>query len=363
MDDLTVAWYGGVLPLVLGPDGPVADLGAAEPKLQLRPGYGRLDIQFAAPTFAAPENVQFRYRLDGFDGDWVDAGTRHTASYLRLPAGNYGFELAACGSDGEWTQSATSLRLVVAPFFYQTWWFRAAALAGFTLAVAAIVRYLSFRRLHSQLRLLEAQAALHKERARIAKDIHDDLGANLTQIALLGELARQDRGEPDKAAAHIEKISGAARHSIKSLDEIVWAVNPRNDTLAQLIDYAGQFAVDHLRLAGIRCRLDFPGQPPPRELSADVRHNVFLVIKEALNNIVKHAGATEVWLRASATEDGLEMRIEDNGRGFAEAPEDALADGLRNMRQRLADIDGECRIASRPGAGTQITFRLPWPKS
>jgi signal transduction histidine kinase len=139
-------------------------------------------------------------------------------------------------------------------------------------------------------------------------------------------------------------------------------VNPRNDTLAHLIDYAGQFALDYLRLAGIRCRLDFPESTPARELSTDVRHNLFLAVKEALNNIVKHAHATEVWLRVSAADDGLRIRIEDDGCGFDQPPQDAWADGLRNMRQRLAEIGGECRIESKTGAGTQISFDLPWPR-
>jgi len=223
------------------------------------------------------------------------------------------------------------------------------------------VRIISFRRLHHRLRILEQQEALHRERARIAKDIHDDVGANLTQIALLGELAQQDRTEPDKAADRMGKISGTARQAIKSLDEIVWAVNPRNDTLAHLIDYAGQFAVDFLRSAGIRCRLDFPEQPPARELSTDLRHNLFLVIKEALNNVAKHARATEVWLRASVTPDALKVVIEDNGCGFEKMPDDAISDGLRNMRQRMEDIGGECRIESEPGGGTKVLVHLPWP--
>jgi len=269
----------------------------------------------------------------------------------------------ACNQAGVWNAAGAAFSFVVTPFLWQTWWFRLAALAGFTACVIGVVRYVSFRRLHRRLGVLEAQAALHRERARIAKDIHDDLGANLTQIALMGELARQDRDEPEKASERIGRISSTARQAIKSLDEIVWAVNPRNDTLAHLIDYAGQFAIDYLRVAGLRCRLDFPEQTPPRELSTDLRHNLFLVIKEALNNIVKHAKSSEVWFRARVTEQALELSVEDNGRGFARAPEDALSDGLRNMRQRLEDIGGECRIESTPGAGTKVIVHLPWPKA
>ncbi len=139
-------------------------------------------------------------------------------------------------------------------------------------------------------------------------------------------------------------------------------MNPRNDTLAHLIDYTGQYALDYLRLADIRCRLDLPERTPPRELSTDVRHNLFLVVKEALNNVVKHAHATEVWLRATATEERLRLVIEDNGCGFDQAPANALADGLQNMRQRLTDIGGECGVESHAGAGTRITVDLRWPR-
>ena len=362
VDDRTAAWYGGVLPPPGRPSAPVLDLAVTNAELHLPPGHRRLEFQFSAPTFATPENVQFRYQLEGYDDGWVEAGTQRLARYPRLSPGPYVFRVIASSTEGVWPPTGARLSVVVAPFSWQTWWFRSAALAGFTLIIVAIVRYIFFRRLHRRLLLLEAQAALHKERARIAKDIHDDLGANLTQIALLGELARQDQAEPGKAAARMETISGTARQAIKALDEIVWAVNPRNDTLAHLIDYAGQFALDYLRLAGIRCRLDLPEQTPARELSTDVRHNLFLVIKESLHNIVKHARATEVWLRATVTDQALEIRIEDNGQGFDKAPEDALSDGLRNMRQRLVDVGGDCRVESRPGAGTKVIAWVPCPK-
>lgn len=361
LDDQPVARYGGILPRSGGANDGSPDLSTAGVKLNLPPGHRRVEFDFSAFSFEAPENVQFRYRLKGFDDDWVDAGTRRSASYPRLPGGDYAFEVTACNNDGDWNPAAAQLNLAVAPFFYQTWWFRLAVLLAFTGSIIAIVRYVSFRRLRGRLLVLEQQAALQKERARIAKDIHDDLGASLTQIAFLGELAQQDRGEPDKAAERVGKISATARSAIKALDEIVWAVNPRNDTLTHLVEYAGQFALDYLRLADIRCRLDFPEQSPPRELSTDLRHNLFLAIKEALHNIVKHAHATEVWLRIKFTGQALDIIIEDNGRGFAQKPDDALADGLRNMRQRLADIGGEFRLESQAGAGTKISLHLPWP--
>jgi signal transduction histidine kinase len=357
VDDRPVAFYGGVVP----PRGALPDPTRSETVLQLPPGHRRVLFEYSALSFTAPENVPLRYRLDGFDDDWREGKPGRSAEYSRLTAGQYEFRVVACSSEGDWSEQGASLVFTVLPFFWQTWWFRSLVLALFTLSVVAIVRYVSFRRLRRQMRQLEQQAALHKERARIAKDIHDDLGASLTQIAYLGELARQDRGAPEKADERIDTISATARQVIKSLDEIVWAVNPRNDTLAHLIDYAGQFAVDYLRVAGVRCRLDLPAHVPAREVSTDVRHNLFLLVKEAIHNVVKHAHASEVWLRVGATETHLNISVEDNGCGFEQPPEAPGADGLRNMRQRIADIGGSCQIESRTGAGTRVIVKLPWP--
>jgi signal transduction histidine kinase/ligand-binding sensor domain-containing protein len=367
-DDQVVAQYTGVLP----PPGkgveeiPTITSQTTNSPLQLRlpPGHRNVKFEFTAFAFGAPENVRFRHRLRGVDDNWVEteANDSRSVTHQTLASGDYKFEVTACNGDGDWSKNFASARLAIAPFFWQTWWFRTLVLLTFTASLIAVVRYISFRRLRAQLRTLEQQAALQRERARIAKDIHDDLGANLTQIAYLGELANQDRDEPKLVGERIGKISHTARQAVKALDEIVWAVNPRNDTLAHLLDYAGQFAVDYLRTMCIRCRLDFPDNIPARDLSTDLRHNLFLVVKEAMHNIFKHANATEVRLRATVDENALQIFIEDNGRGFATASDNALADGLRNMQQRMADVGGDCRVESQPGTGTTVCVRLPWPK-
>jgi len=358
-----VAAHGPSPPVVLQSmivDDRAVDIAERSASIELPPDFRKLQFQFAALSFVTPENVRFQYRLGGWEDDWQDSGTLRQASYSRLPHATYRFEVRACNADGVWGAPAPSLAFVVAPFYWQTMWFRAGAAALFTVTLASLVRYVSLRRLRRRLRSLEQEAALQRERARIAKDIHDDVGANLTQIAFLGELARQDQAEPEKAVQRMGEISTTARQAIKSLDEIVWAVNPRNDTLAHLIDYAGQFAVDYLQPTGIRCRVDFPDTIPDRELSTDLRHNLFLAVKEALQNVVKHSRAREVNLRARLTDEQLELILRDDGCGFHETPENALADGLRNMRQRLTDIGGRCRWESAPGAGTAVIIELPW---
>jgi signal transduction histidine kinase/ligand-binding sensor domain-containing protein len=356
VDDRPVAWYPGVLP----PKNPLVEIGSPS-KVRLLPQHRHIEFRFCALNFSAPESIQFRYRLEGFEEDWVEAGTRRTANYSRLAAGTYNFRVAACNTRGQWSEQTAVLSLVVSPFFHQTLWFRAGAVTIFTLLVVALVRYVSFRRLRRRLERLEAREALHKERARIAKDIHDDVGANLTQIALLGELARQDNHQGQPPAERMARISGAAREAIKSLDEIVWAVNPRNDTLAHLVDYTGQYTLDFLTTAGVRCRLDLPEQTPACELSTDVRHNLFLIVKEALNNIVKYARAGTVWLRMQVHKESLLLEIEDDGCGFDPAPLQEGADGLGNMRQRAEAVGGRFELVSHSGAGTKVRVTMSLP--
>ncbi len=184
----------------------------------------------------------------------------------------------------------------------------------------------------------------------------------------MSESARGELADPERAAAGLEKIYDTARELTRSMDEIVWAVSPRHDTLESLATYLEKFAQDWLAAAGIRCRLDLPLQFPEWHLTSEVRHNVFLAFKEALHNAVKHSGASEVLIRLAVKEDSFELAVEDNGRGFAagERTEQfplvpgraAAGNGLENMRRRLAAIGGICSVESKPGAGTKVIFSV-----
>jgi signal transduction histidine kinase/ligand-binding sensor domain-containing protein len=340
----------------------VADLRNSRARLIVPAKHGKLEFNFAALSFTAPENVQFKYRLDNVDEDWVEAGTQRSVPYPQLAAGDYQFHVIACNNSGVWNDAGATLNVTVLPFFWQRWWFRAAVLAGFTLSLIAVVRYVSVRRLQRQLRLMEQQAAVERERMRIARDIHDDLGDRLTTVAVLSGLVLRNRDAQPRNGQHehLERISTTARQATDALDEIVWAINPRNDVLPNLINYIGQFAVEFLRTASVRCRLDLPDHPPDRPVPAEVRHNLFLVVKEALNNVVRHSGATEVHLRIIAEEKSASVVIEDNGRGITANAADTGGDGLRNMRQRMAEIGGEFKIEGRTDTGTRITLEFPW---
>jgi signal transduction histidine kinase len=211
---------------------------------------------------------------------------------------------------------------------------------------------------------LEQETSLQRERARIAQDLHDDIGASLTHIALLSELAQKDFEKPLEAKEHIDQIFRSARTVVRSLDQIVWTVNPKNDTLELFIALLCTYAPEYLRSASIRCRLDVPVDVPATPLPPEVRHHLYLAVKETLHNVVKHAAATEVWLRLRIEEDTITLIIEDNGCGFQMddkvAPD---ADGLENLKRRLSEIDGRFEQHSERGKGTTTTFTVILKKS
>jgi len=334
-----------------------------EGRLVVPPGHNQFEFRFTALSFIASDNVRFRYRLDGLDNDWVDAGTRRTAQYSYLRAGDYCFHVLACNNDGVWNPVGKQLSFTLRPRFYQTWWFLALAAVAVLGGVAASVRAATTRKYRLAMAQLEQQHAVEHDRARIAKDIHDDLGAGLTQITLLSELARRE--PPGQAGTHLERISDSARKMTRAMDEIVWAVDPQHDTLSGLMDYISAYTEDLLRTAGIRCRMDLPAELPPLNIAAEQRYNLFLALKEALNNVIKHAGATEVWLRLRLEPRSLTLIVEDNGRGMPVAAGGKAGDrllsghGLPNLEERLAAIGGRCTVHSTPGQGTRVEMAVP----
>ncbi len=356
MDGKTIATRGG-----LATDPAIANLSGPAPALRLPPSHRHLEFHFAAIHLSAPESVRFRYQLVGFDNDWIEAGAERMANYSRLANGEYEFRIESALADGPWSQTPAILAFSVSPFFWQTWWFRLGVLTVFTSLVIALVRYISLKRLQAHLRLIEQRAALDKERTRIARDLHDDLGCSLNKVALTLDMTQRSLETTGLVNGKIRDCSTMVRQAAKSVDEIVWAINPRNDTLRYMVDYISQFAVEFLHAAEISCRVDLPDNLPAHQVSPEARHNVFLVVKEALNNIARHAQATEVRLQVTASNQEVTLVIEDNGRGFDQAPDNASADGLRNMRQRMEEIGGQYRLESKPGAGTRVTFSYAWP--
>jgi signal transduction histidine kinase/ligand-binding sensor domain-containing protein len=327
--------------------------------LSVAPGKRQIEFRFTGLSFVSPDRVRFRYKLDGLDKDYIEAGTRRSAQYSFLRPGNYTFHVTACNNDGVWNEAGATLALGILPHFYETWWFMTIAGIAAAGSVAGTVRHFVARRLRVQLEHLQQQRAIERDRARIAQDIHDDLGAGLTQIMLLSELARHE--PPQGLQSHLGQISDMARGLTRTMDEIVWAVDPQHDTLNGLMDYASAYTQEFLRIAGTRCRLDVPASLPAMHVDAELRYNLFLALKEALNNIVKHARATEVWLRLRLQPNGFVLVVEDNGQGLPGAAAGAengerliSGHGLNNLEKRLRAVGGRCEVYSAAGEGTRI---------
>ena len=316
-----------------------------------------LEIHYTSINLPAPDLGLFKYRLTGHEKDWTTAEPqRRYARYSKLPHGHYTFEVKACNEDGTWSQTAAALSVTVLPPFWQTWWFIGVTSMCLLAAIVGSVHYVSTQKLQRQLAALRQQELLEKERARIARDLHDQLGANLTQVALLAEMAESDKNLPEEVENHAKQISQTAGETTRALDEIVWTVNPSNDTLDGLINYVCKYAQEYLALAGLRYRLEVPAQLPTVPISPELRHNIFLAAKEAVNNVVKHSRATSAWLRLRLEPQSFTLEIEDNGRGIVAGDDKKGRNGLRNMRKRLEEIGGTFTISPGLEGGTRISL-------
>lgn len=329
--------------------------------LVVPPGRGELEFRYTALELDAPDKTRFRYMLEGVNSDWVDAGTRREAHYDNIYPGTYRFHVTAANKDGVWNPSGATVAIELEPHYWQSWWFRCVVVLGVLGAVGGLARFITKKRLQHQMELLEQERAIEMERGRIAKDIHDDLGSSLTRIMMLGQMTQEDIGRPEELATHAVKIVASARSAVQALDEIVWAVNPENDSIDELVGYLTQFAGHIFEGTNVRCRLETPRKLPALVLPAEIRHDLFLAAKEALNNALKHSGATEVRLVVTEENGVVELIIEDNGRGFdpgAPSNDGRVGNGLANMRKRVEAIGGRFSVTSARGAGTKLTFTV-----
>jgi signal transduction histidine kinase/ligand-binding sensor domain-containing protein len=337
--------------------------------IEVPAGTRNVEIHYAALTYISPAMAAYKYRLQGLDPDWASVDNSRVARFTKLPPGNYDFQVQACNADGVWNEEGAGVHFVQAPFFYQTrgfyilcWVLGACAIFVLTALGTTVAHAISSRKMRRHVALLEAQRALDRERARIARDIHDDVGSTLTRIVLLSELAGREPEQTYAPDGHLAGIRSAAREITRRLDEIVWAINPRNDTLDALVTYISKLITDQAHAAGIQCRLEAPPTLPVWPINGTTRHNIFLACKEAIHNAIKHSAAKHLQLRLTLREESFLLEICDDGIGLVATPPESTGDGLFNMRERLASLGGACEISSVPGQGTTIGFRLFCPQ-
>lgn len=322
-------------------------------KVQYVPGGDDLVTAWLSPKLS-------RGYTDANQSENLTTKFKADASFNQIRLRHFG-EKADSGGNG-WIFSnmaiATSFDDFVVVHFWQTYWFIGLVAAGVLAGVAGSVRLVERRKYLRRLLLAEQERALERERARIAQDLHDDLGSYLARISLLSGLAKADAHQPDQLQAHVGKIAEAADETQRALEEIVWAVRPGSDTLQSLVEYITHFAGELFEGSSTRCRLDVSPNLPSHPLPPDTRHNIFLVAKEALTNVLKHAAARQVMLRVHMQGDTLEIRVHDDGRGFTADSKRDRGQGHGNMQRRAEAAGGTLSIESESARGTTVTLRL-----
>ena len=326
----------------------ISTLGENQVALQdLAANQNQLQVDFVALSFAPGEVLSYQYKLEGADADWSPPVERRTVNLAGLAPGRYRFVVRAINSDGVTSSQPATITFTVLRPVWRRWWFLSLVVLVLVALIIAAVRYRTRR-------LLE----LERVRTRIATDLHDDIGANLTRIFLLSELAKQDRGNGNL----LTSIADIARESVSSMNDIVWAINPEHDRLLDLTRRMRQHAEEVFTLREIKLQFRSSAADSDRHLHVGTRRDVLLIFKEAVNNAARHSACTEVSIDFRSDHHALHLRIMDNGRGF-EIGSDSEGQGLRSMARRAAALGGKFEITSPRGKGTTVQLDLPLAKA
>lgn len=326
---------------------------------KLAPDENNITIFFASDQYTFNMLTQFQWMLEGIDKDWVTVRNRNFALYSALPPGKYLFKVRAKNADNVWDEKGAALAFTILPPWYQTWWFRTFYIGLAAVLLWWLARQNTLRRLVAQRAEIEKQQALERQRERIARDMHDDLGSGLSAIHLLSNYAKDKAGDPE-IRREMEKIASSSSQLNQNIREIIWTVNAADDNLASLVHFLRRYCADFQENTGKEITFDMPLEIPEATVSGEIRRNLFLCVKEALNNAVKYSNGAKVEVQVRTAQSGISIFVRDSGQGFD--VEEAIqngGNGLRNMQQRMSEIGGEAIFDSKPGK-TEIHFKLNW---
>jgi signal transduction histidine kinase/ligand-binding sensor domain-containing protein len=333
---------------VTGVSQPVSALGEREMTLpDFAPDQNQLQIDFVGLGFGSGEVLRYQYRLDAADADWSAASEQRTVNYASLAPGRYTFIVRAVNSDGIVSAQHASVAFRILRPVWQRSWFLGLAVLTIGLTVYVLDRYRIAR-------LLD----MVNMRTRIATDLHDDIGANLTRIALLSETAQRIRDEEAGPDGPLSSIARIARESVASMSDIVWAINPARDSLLDLVRRMRKHAEEVFTLRGVELRFNAPGATQSLKLSVDIRRDLLLIFKEAVNNCARHARSSRVAIDLYVDGSRLILAVADNGAGFDTTVE-SEGQGLMSMQRRADRLKGTLEVASAAGGGTTITLKIP----
>ncbi len=301
---------------------------------------------FAAMDFTNAGRNQYAYQLAGFDEDWIHAGNKSEASYTNVPPGTYTFRVKGSNDDGVWNEAGASVKIIITPPFWQTWWFQ------LTMALA-VIAFLAALYNYRVAKLLEVE----RTRLHIARDLHDDVGSSLSSIALTAELLQKELASNGLVNRQLARVYETAQKLSRNLKEIVWAIDPQRDKFDDLLLHMKEAAEELLGQKGITYSLDVPQDDLPHSLKMEFRRNLFLIYKEMLHNVVKHADASQVEIALTRMNGMLQLQVADNGRGFGEE-KIGNGSGLKSMRARAGELNGKLNIDSRPQRGATVTLSM-----
>lgn len=373
-------WLGGLR--IAGEKQPISELGQTEVNQgELKYTQNNFQIDFFGLDFHAGANLRYQFMLEGADSKWSPLTEQRTVTYANLRPGSYRFLVRAVNSDGTQSERPAVLSFRILSPIWLRWWFLTLVALLVIGLLYVIYRYRMARLREVNAALAEANRAeedlsrtraerlieLARVRTRIATDLHDDIGASLTQIAILSEVARQQNMQGNGASLDpLNRIVNVSNELVETMSDIVWAINPEKDRLQDLIQRMRRFASDLLTAKGVHFDFNTPSYVLEIPLGANARREVFLIFKESLTNIAKHAAATEVKIDFDISQDDLSLSITDNGHGFdLEQSGPALTawekggHGIFSMKKRAAELNGKLDIKSEVGRGTTITVRLP----
>jgi signal transduction histidine kinase/ligand-binding sensor domain-containing protein len=315
-------------------------------------------FEFSAPDYSSPEPVEYAYKLEGFDGEWIETGSRNIATFSNVPGGVYTFRVKASNNPGTWSSQEQLIKIIITPPFWKRSWFFVLCAAFISASVYLLYRY----RINE---LLKRQAIRNK----IAQDLHDNVGSTLSSISVYSQVAQiqNEGGDQQELNDILGKISITSTDMISEMNDIVWAINPRNDSMEKIVQRMESFAKPLLAAKGIQFQFRYDKAILSTWLQMEKRKNFYLIFKEAINNIIKYSNAGSVTVDIGIRNRKLELLVKDNGVGFD--PARAMADqrqslsgnGLRNMKMRASEMRGELSIKSKPGEGTSIHLISPIP--
>jgi signal transduction histidine kinase len=324
----------------------------------LRLQYQQSNITFsiAAPSFLDEKQVKYSYLLSGSGNkEWSDTASLTDITLLNLAPGKYTLHVKTFFYSTSYTPKQIAFSFVILPPWWQTWWFRVIALIVIIATIFWLVRFYFHRKLQAQKNILDKQQAIEKERTRIAADMHDDLGAGLSTLRFLSEKVK--RNSFSKVTRNdTDKIIDKSNDLVQKMNEIIWAMNEKNDTVEDLLFYTRGYAVEYCEENNLECEVDIPETILPHFVSGEVRRNLFLTVKESLHNIVKHADAKKVKIIFFVGKNFL-VSINDNGKGFT-VNNNGEGNGLKNMKKRIVSIGGNFEILNEKGTIVNITVPL-----